>query len=200
MIKKAVCKRCRRAGEKLMLKGERCLTPKCSFVRRSYPPGEHGLLRKRLTEFGRQLREKNKVREIYGLTDRQLKNYFKEAKKKGISLLQILETRLSNVVYRLGLASSRRKARQLINHGHIKVNGKKVNIPSYRVKEGDVIEVKDPKSPLFSDVSDILKKRETPPWLKFDLKSMRGEVLAFPKPEEIGENIEERLIIEYYSK
>ncbi len=205
-MKDNVCKKCRREGVKLFLKGERCLTPKCSIVRRSYAPGEHGMRPIRLSDFGVQLREKQKVRKIYGISERQFRNYFKKAdRKEGITgdiLFQLLEMRLDNVVYRLGLASSRRQARILIDHGHFLINGKKVDIPSYQVREGDKIEIKkrSKESFLFKQLTKKLSKYNPPSWLKLDSKKLKGEVLKIPERKEIDANIDESQIVEFYSR
>ncbi len=205
-MKDNTCKKCRREGEKLFLKGERCLTPKCSIVRRSYAPGEHGTRPQRLSDFGVQLREKQKVRKIYGISERQFRNYFKKAdRQKGITgdiLFQLLEKRLDNIVYKLGLADSRRQARVLVNHRHFVVNGKKVDIPSYQVKKGDKIEIidKSTKSILFERLPKKLSKYNPPSWLKLDSKKLKGEVLKIPERKEIDANIDESLIVEFYSR
>jgi len=201
-----VCKLCRREGEKLFLKGEKCLSPKCPLVRRKYPPGQHGLSHKKLSDYGRQLREKQKAKRIYGLRETQFKNYYKKAALSsgdtGELLLSFLERRLDNVVYRFGFASSRSQARQLITHGHFTVNKKKVNIPSYLVKSKDKIEIA-PKSqnfPVFQERKKVLKDVVSPPWLKLQQTKMIGSVLHLPKKEEIETNIDPTQIIEFYSK
>ena len=199
------CKQCRREGRKLFLKGERCFGPKCAMVRRAYPPGQHGQDRKRgLSEYGIQLREKQKVRRIYGLMEKQFKKYFYEASRlkgdTGNIFLSLLERRLDNVVYRLGFASSRNLARQLINHGHFLVNGKKVDIPSYLVKEGDVIAVKNKKLAVFDNLENSLKNYQFPSWLLPDLKKMEGKVLSVPTRREIDLAADTQLIVEYYSR
>ena len=204
----AVCRLCRREGQKLFLKGDRCYTDKCSIERRGYAPGMHGNARnKKLSEYGLQLREKQKAKRYYGVLENQFRDYFEMANKKagmtGENLLSILETRLDNVVYRLGFAMSRAEARQLVLHGHFTVNGKKVNIPSYLVKVGDVIEVKD------SSRSSVKFKRfvgedaiivNVPQWLEKEKNTLKGTVVKMPAREDIDLPIEEHLIVELYSK
>jgi len=201
------CKKCRREGEKLFLKGERCFTPKCAMVRRSYPPGFHGpMATKELSEYGIRLREKQKVKEIYGLREKQFKNYFvKASKKKGVTgelLLQFLEKRLDNVVFRLGFARSRDLARQVVNHGHILVNNRVVNIPSYQVKQGDIIQVRPNslKKSYFVNLMKTISSENVPKWLKLDVKNLRGEVVGMPTLKDINRHINTQLIVEYYSK
>lgn len=197
------CKQCRREGCKLFLKGERCLT-KCSFDKRPVVPGQHGTARKKISEYGLQLREKQKVRRAYGMLEKQFRLYYEKAARSkestGWALLKMLELRLDNVVYRLGLGMSRAEARQIVNHGHITVNGKKVNIPSYQVKVGDVIAVKENKQSLemFTSLKDI--KINTPKWLEFNTEALTGKVLALPERDDIDLGIKEHLIVEYYSR
>jgi len=205
--KKSKCARCRREGEKLFLKGDRCDTAKCAFTRRSYPPGVHGPKGKvRLTGYGTQLREKQKARRIYSILEKQFKNYFiKASKKKGDTsdfLLQLLEMQLDNVVYRLGFARSRQQARQVVGHGLIFVNNKKVNIPSFQVKAGQTISVKPSmlEKPLFQNLPQILKKHETPNWLAMDIGKLEGKVLGTPKKEEVKTQFDPKLIVEFYSR
>jgi len=205
--KKSKCARCRREGEKLFLKGDRCDTAKCAFTRRSYPPGVHGPKGKvRLTGYGTQLREKQKARRIYNILEKQFKNYFiKASKKKGDTsdfLLQLLEMQLDNVVYRLGFARSRQQARQVVGHGLILVNNKKVNIPSFQVKAGQTISVKPSmlEKPLFQNLPQILKKHETPNWLAMDIGKLEGKVLGTPKKEEVKTQFDPKLIVEFYSR
>lgn len=205
-----VCKLCRREGEKLFLKGDRCFTAKCAFDRRSYPPGIHGRsrrrFRRRTTDFGIQLREKQKARRIYSLMERQFRRYFREAERRkgvtGANLLQILESRLDNVVYRLGFAGSRPQARQLVRHGHFNVNGRKTDIPSYLVKPGDEISVrvKSKSSVFFKNVVQEMEHRFVPEWLSVDANTLSGRVLALPTREEIETTLNEQLIVEYYSR
>lgn len=201
-----LCRICRREGEKLFLKGDRCYTDKCAVERRKYPPGEHGQGYKKLSDYGLQLREKQKVRRMYGILERQFRRYFMEAsRKKGVTgetLLQLIERRLDNVVYRMGFAPNRRKARQLVGHGHILVNGRKVNIPSFLVKAGDLIEVKE-SSKNISDILDSISKSEhrgLPSWVEVDSSNLRGKVLHIPSREEIQLPVQEQLIVELYSK
>lgn len=202
----SVCKMCRREGEKLFLKGDRCLSDKCSFNRRSYAPGQHGQARKKLSDYGMQLREKQKLRRIYGILEAQFARYFALAeRKKGITgenLLQLLETRLDNVVYRLRLASSRREARQLVRHGFFRVNGRKVNIPSYQVKPGDVITLKETatNSPLIKGILEANNGQNIPEWLELDTNSWTARVNAIPSREQIDVPVQEHLIVELYSR
>ncbi len=200
----ANCRLCRREGQKLFLKGERCYSTKCAMEKRNYAPGQHGQSRKKLSEYGTQLREKQKAKRFYGLQETQFRNLFeKAAKKKGITgenMLILLETRLDNVVFRLGLASSRKEARQLINHGHFLVNGKKVNIPSFECKSGDVIKVKEKSasSPKFKEIKDMAIT--VPSWMTVDVEKLEGKVVAMPTRSEIDTPIAEHLIVELYSK
>lgn len=197
------CKQCRREGCKLFLKGERCVT-KCAFDRRPVVPGQHGTAKKKVSEYGIQLREKQKVRRLYGMLEKQFRNYYEKAaaskESTGWALLKMLEMRLDNVVYRMGLGVSRTEARQIVNHGHITVNGKKVNIPSYQVKVGDVIAVKDNKQSLEMFASLKGEKVNTPKWLEFNTESLTGKVLALPERDDIDLGIQEHLIVEYYSR
>ncbi len=202
----SVCKLCRREGEKLFLKGDRCLSDKCSFNRRSYAPGQHGQARRKLSNYGMQLREKQKLRRIYGILEAQFARYFALAERtKGITgenLLQLLETRLDNVVYRLRLASSRREARQLVRHGFFRVNGRKVNIPSYPVKPADVITLKETatNSPLIKGVLEANNGQNIPEWLELDTNSWTARVNAIPSREQIDVPVQEHLIVELYSR
>jgi len=205
----SVCKLCRREGEKLFLKGERCFSSKCAVEKRSYPPGVHGpqrQFRRKASDYALQLREKQKARRIYGVFERQFRRYFEDAERRrgltGANLLITLEFRLDNVVYRLGLAESRPQARQMVRHGHILVNGSHVNIPSYPTKPGDTISVAEEskKSPLFAGIAESLRDRMTPGWLSLDAANMTGTVLSVPSREEIDVSLEEQLIVEYYSR
>ncbi|MGI5891214.1 MAG: 30S ribosomal protein S4 [Bacillota bacterium] len=204
--KGAVCRLCRREGMKLYLKGDRCYSDKCAVTTKAYAPGEHGQSRKKVSEYGIQLREKQKVRRIYGVLEKQFRNYFRKAEKQrgvtGENLLRLLESRLDNVVYRLGFASSRVDARQLVRHGHFTVNGKKVNIPSYLVKMGDVISVKEKSrtSPKIEAIAAALTSRTAPAWLEVDKENLVGKVIALPTREDIDLPIDEQLIIELYSR
>ena len=200
----ADCKICRREGCKLFLKGERCLSKKCSFERRPNVPGVHGAARKKLTEYGLQLREKQKVKRAYGLQEKQFRGYYEKAStmrgKVGENMLSLLERRLDNVVYRMGLGASRAECRQIVNHGHITVNGINVNIPSYLVKADDVIAIKENKRELamFKELKDV--KVVMPKWLEFDANKLSGKINALPQRDDIDLNIQEHLIIELYSK
>jgi small subunit ribosomal protein S4 len=202
----ASCRLCRREGEKLFLKGERCYTNKCAISRRAYAPGQHGQQKKKMSEYGIQLREKQKARRFYGILESQFRKYFDMASnKKGITgenLLQILETRLDNTVYRLGLATSRPEARQLVTHSHFKVNGEKVNIPSYLIKVGDIITVKDrsKNSSKIKAIGEITGSKVIPKWLEFDAENLTGKIVALPAREDIDLPIKEHLIVELYSK
>lgn len=202
----AQCRICRREGEKLFLKGDRCYTEKCAVERRRYPPGQHGQGRGKLSDYGIQLREKQKVRKTYGLLERQFRRYFHEAeRRKGITgeiLLQLLERRLDNVVYRMGFAPNRREARQLIAHGHFLVNGKKVNLPSYIVKVGDLVEVKESSRDI-PEINNSLSKiehRGLPTWVEVDSANFKGKVLHVPSRDEVQLPVQEQLIVELYSK
>lgn len=200
------CKRCRRAGEKLFLKGEKCFTPKCPLVKRAYPPGMHGpkLHSQKPTEFGIQLAEKQKTKNVYGLLERQFSNYVKKAMNQkgdsGENLLRLLELRLDNVIYRMGLAVSRSVSRQLVLHNHILVNNKKVNIPSFKVRVGDIIEVAEKSKKLFAQVAKSEQKKNRPSWIEFEPKNLRGKIVANPPFEEVKQTIKVPLIIEYYSR
>ncbi|MHC1724081.1 MAG: 30S ribosomal protein S4 [Aminipila sp.] len=200
----ANCRLCRREGQKLFLKGERCYSSKCAIERRNYAPGQHGQARKKMSEYGIQLREKQKAKRFYGLLETQFRNLFdKAAKKKGITgenLLIMLETRLDNVVFRMGFASSRKEARQLVTHGHFTLNGKKVDIPSLEVKAGDVIRVKEKSqnSPKFKEVKEMAIS--VPSWVTVDIEKLEGKVVAIPRREDIDTPIAEHLIVELYSK
>lgn len=201
-----VCRLCRREGAKLYLKGDRCYTGKCAIDRRGYAPGQHGQGRKKMSEYGIQLREKQKARRIYGILENQFRNYFEKAEaQKGVTgenLLRLLEKRLDNVVYRLGLAGSRVEARQLVRHGHFTVNGKKVNIPSYLTRVGEVVEVRE-KSRDLTRIKELAEQaaRKTPPaWLEFNADQLAGKVVAVPSREEIDIPVEEHLIVELYSR
>lgn len=202
----SVCKLCRREGEKLYLKGARCYSNKCSFDRRPYVPGEHGQGRHKVSEYGSQLREKQKVRRIYGIMEKQFSNYFEKAENingvTGENFLQLLERRLDNVVYRMGFASSRNEARQFVLHGHIRVNGRKIDIPSYQIDVDDEISVKDSsrKSKRFKEIFEYNADFTTQEWLNSDLEKAEGTVVALPEREDIDYPVEEHLIVEYYSR
>ena len=200
------CRICRREGQKLFLKGSRCYTDKCSVSRRNYAPGEHGQKKAKLSEYGTQLREKQKTKSFYGVGEKQFRKYFDMAsKQKGITgerLLQILESRLDNVVYRLGYGSSRAQARQLVNHGHFDVNGKKVDIASYLVKPGDVISVREIKkdSAIIKENVEANSARPVPAWLEKDAQNLSGKVITLASREDVDIPVEEHLIVELYSK
>ena len=200
----ANCRLCRREGQKLFLKGDRCYSTKCAMERRGYAPGQHGQGRSKASDYALQLREKQKTKRFYGLQETQFRNLFEKADRKsgitGENLLIMLETRLDNVVFRLGFASSRKEARQLVNHGHFTVNGKKVNIPSYTVKPGDVIKVKDKStnSPKFKEVKEMTIT--VPEWVSVDVEKLEGKVLSVPTREQIDTPVAEHLIVELYSK
>jgi small subunit ribosomal protein S4 len=199
-----VCKLCRREGMKLFLKGERCLTEKCAIERRSYPPGEHGRGRIKQSEYLLQLREKQKARRYYGLLEKQFRLYYDRASRRqgvtGENLLRLLETRLDNVVYRLGFAASRAQARQLVRHGHFQVNGRRVNIPSFQVRPDDVVSIKadSPAEQAVRDATDLTAS--VAPWLQADHDNLTGKVLKWPEREEIDAPVQESLIVELYSK
>ena len=200
------CRICRREGQKLFLKGTRCYTDKCAISRREYAPGQHGQKRKKLSEYGMQLREKQKTKSFYGVGEKQFRKYFDMASnKKGITgenLLQILESRLDNVVYKLGFGTSRAQARQLVNHGHFSVNGKKVDIVSYLVKPGDVISVRESKrdSVIIKEIVEINNSRPIPAWLESNLEDLTGKVVNLANREDIDLPVEEHLIVELYSR
>ncbi len=202
-----VCRICRREGQKLYLKGERCLGPKCGIERRRYAPGQHGQARGRKpSEYGLQLREKQKARRTYGVLERQFRKHFGEAAKlpgaTGENLLRVLELRLDNVIYRLGFADSRPQARQIVRHGHFKVNGSKTNIPSFRVKVGDVIAVKEQSRgrEYFQARAQIIGTRQQPDWLLLDVPALTARVVGTPRREQIDTRLSEQLIVEYYSR
>jgi small subunit ribosomal protein S4 len=209
-----VCKLCRRAGDKLFLKGERCYTSKCGFERRSFAPGMHGksggrgsaTRTGRESDFARQLHAKQKARRIYGILERQFRRYYETALGRhsltGLTLLQILESRLDNVVYRLGFASSRAQARLLVTHGHFTVNGRRTDVPSVLLKEGDEVAVREGSQSLtyFKDLPQVAEKRTTPAWLGRDFKKLYGKIDRMPERAEIDGGLDEQLIVEYYSR
>lgn len=204
----AKCRKCRRAKEKLFLKGDRCGTPKCGVVRRAYIPGVHGKkMTRNLSEYGTQLAVKQKIKRVYGILEKQFRGHFEEVKsKKGIVgdlLLERLEMRLDNVAYRMGLGSSRTQSRQLVNHGWVRVNGKRMDIPSYKVKVGDVITLNSKKTgkTYFKSIEQILKnKKDFPSWMSFDSKEYTGKITGLPKRDEIGINVDAQVVVEYYSR
>ena len=201
------CRQCRRAGEKLFLKGERCYAAKCAIVKRNYPPGVHGAKgKKRVSDYGIQLNEKQKAKREYGLMEKQFRLTFDKARRQkgnaGENFLRLLETRLDNAVYRLHLAASRTQARQLVNHGHFTVNARKVNIPSYTVRTGDVIAIKEGKKrgKVFSDLKERVKNKEIPGWLNLDAENMAAKVLHQPDTGKMKPNFNMQMIIEFYSR
>jgi len=200
------CRVCRREGQKLFLKGSRCYTDKCSVTRRNYAPGQHGQGKKKLSEYGMQLREKQKTKSFYGVQEKQFRKYFEAAEnKKGITgenLLQILESRIDNVVYRAGFGNSRAQARQLVNHGHFDVNGSKVDIPSYLVKPGDVITVREIKkdSKIIKENAELNAGRPVPEWIEKDNEKLSAKVIRLASREDVDLPVEEHLIVELYSK
>jgi len=202
----AVCRLCRREGLKLFLKGGRCYTKKCSFERRPTPPGQHGVRRRKVGDYGLQLREKQKVRRVYGVLEKQFRNYFIEATRQsgvtGEALLRSLELRLDNAVFRLGYAPSRAAARQLVSHGHFAVNGVPTNIPSYRLKIGDRVEVREShkERELFKTIKETLRSHQAPDWLSLDAAKMAGSVLALPRRDQMPPEFNEQLVVEYYSR
>ncbi len=204
--REAVCRLCRREGVELYLKGDRCFTDKCAIKRRGYPPGQHGQRRPKHSDYGVQLREKQKAKRIYGLLERQFRNYFEKADrmkgKTGDNLLILLERRLDNVVYKLGFTQTRRESRQLVGHGHFKVNGRNVNIPSFLVRPGDLVELKEKSRtiPSANESLDAVVRKGIPPWLELDRENFRGTVKVLPTRAEIKEPIQEQLIVELYSK
>ena len=200
------CRLCRRAGEKLFLKGDRCFSPRCAVERRHNPPGAIATRRRRVSEYGTHLREKQKAQQTYGLMEAQFRGYMTKAfENKGITglhLLRTLERRLDNVVYNLGFADSRKEARQFVNHGHIRVKGVKTDIPSYQVQVGDVISWKeaDKTKTFFKEQTEGIPRRPLPPWLSLDVAQMTGQVMALPADEDLPKSINSRLITEYYSR
>jgi small subunit ribosomal protein S4 len=201
-----VSRLCRREGMKLYLKGSKCYTKKCPFERRPTPPGQHQMRRRKMSEYGVQLREKQKVRRVYMVLERQFKRYFETAEARpgvtGENLLRLLETRLDNVVFRMGFASSRAQARQLVTHGHFTVNGKPTNIPSYQVKEGDVIAVRatSTKTDYFKNAKDALRGAQRPDWLSVDADQFSGNITALPRRDQMPLELNEQLVVEYYSR
>lgn len=197
---------CRREKDKLYLKGDRCYSDKCGVIRHAYPPGAHGQGRQKFSEYGQQLREKQKARRIYGVMERQFRRYFTEAdRRKGVTgeiLLQLLESRLDNVVYRMGLSRSRSEARQLIAHGHFQVNNRKVDIPSYSIKAGDFVAVRDVRrsKPVFKQIAEAREQQGIVDWLEADHEKLAGRVLRIPKRDEIDVPVTEHLIVELYSR
>jgi small subunit ribosomal protein S4 len=204
--KDPVCRLCRREGIKLYLKGDRCYSSKCALDRRGYAPGQHGQMRRKLSEYGLQLREKQKARRIYGILEKQFRNYFeKAAAQKGVTgenLLRLLETRIDNVVYRMGFAASRPQARQLVRYGHVEVNGKRVTIPSYQVKVKDIVAIRENSRslPFFKEIAEQGAAKVAPAWVSVNYDTLTGEIISLPKREDIDVPIQEHLIVELYSK
>ncbi len=202
----SVCRLCRREGMKLFLKGSRCYTKKCSFERRPSPPGQHGVRRRKMGDYGVQLREKQKVRRVYGVLERQFKNYFDAAESRpgvtGDNLLRMLELRLDNVVFRMGFASSRAQARQLVGHGHFAVNGRPTTVPSYQLKPGDRIEVRGSHAARepFKLAKDTLRSHQAPEWLSVDAAKLAGTILEPPRRDQMPQDLNEHLVVEYYSR
>ena len=201
-----VCRHCRREGLKLFLKGERCYTDKCAIERRNYPPGEHGQARPKFSEYSVQLREKQKLRRIYGVLESQFRRYFQMADRArgvtGETLLQLLERRLDNIVYRLGFSTSRAEARQLVRHGHFRVNGRKVDVPSYLVRRGDVVTVRERsrKVTRIQESLELAQRRGVPDWLEVNAETFTGTVKGFPARADLTMPINEKLVVELYSK
>ena len=202
----SVCRLCRREGAKLYLKGSRCYTKKCSFERRPSPPGQHAVRRRKVGEYGLQLREKQKVRRVYGILERQFRNYYRTASTHsgvtGEALLRTLELRLDNVVFRMGFATSRAQARQLVGHGHFAVNGRPTNIPSFQLKPGDKIEVREGRRSRepFKLAKETLKNHQAPEWLSIDAATLAGTVADFPRRDQMPLDLNEQLVVEYYSR
>lgn len=201
----SVCRICRREGAKLFLKGTRCYTKKCSFERRPSPPGQHGVRRRKVGDFGLQLREKQKVRRVYGVLERQFRNYFRDAETHagvtGEALLRSLELRLDNVVFRMGFATSRAQARQLVGHGHFAVNGRPTNIPSFELKPGDRVEVRESRRSRepFKTAKETLRSHQAPEWLTIDAAKLSGTVVELPRRDQMPLDLNEQLVVEYYS-
>jgi small subunit ribosomal protein S4 len=202
----SVCRICRREGMKLFFKGARCYTKKCSFERRPTPPGQHGVRRRKMGDFGVQLREKQKVRRTYGVLEKQFKNYFDDAESRpgvtGDNLLRMLEMRLDNVVYRMGFAASRPQARQLVAHGHFAVNGRPTNIPSFQVRKGDRVEVRETRTSRepFKLLKETLRSHQAPEWVSVDAAKLSGTVLELPRRDQMPQDLNEHLVVEYYSR
>ncbi|MCL2024152.1 MAG: 30S ribosomal protein S4 [Oscillospiraceae bacterium] len=202
----AVCKLCRREGQKLFLKGDRCYTGKCAYERRSYAPGQHGQGRKKVSEYGLQLRAKQHISRYYGVSEKQLRKYFAQAEKlkgmTGENLLRLCELRLDNVVYLLGWASSRAQARQLVNHGHVQVNGHKVDIPSYRLKPDEAIQVrqKTKEKDAYKTIVESNASRPIPEWLDLDRAALSARVVTLPERSQMAIDVKEHLVVEFYSK
>jgi small subunit ribosomal protein S4 len=202
----SVCRICRREGAKLFFKGTRCYTKKCSFERRPTPPGQHGVRRRKVGEYGLQLREKQKIRKTYGVLERQFRNYFSDADSRpgvtGENLLRSLELRLDNVAYRMGFAPSRPSARQLVGHGHVMVNGRPTNIPSYQLRPGDRVEIREShrnREP-FKVLKETLRSHQAPEWISVDAANLGGRVVDLPRRDQMPLDLNEQLVVEYYSR
>ncbi|MDP8904878.1 MAG: 30S ribosomal protein S4 [Chloroflexota bacterium] len=201
-----VSRLCRREGMKLFLKGAKCYTKKCPFERRPTPPGQHGVRRRKMSGYGVQLREKQKIRRVYSVHERQFKRYFETAEGRpgvtGENLLRLLETRLDNVVFRMGFATSRAQARQLVSHGHFTVNGRATNVPSYQVHEGDRVEVRQAsrRQPLFKSLAEVIRGAQRPDWLSVDPDKLSGSVSTLPRRDQMPLELNEQLVVEYYSR
>jgi len=202
----SVCRLCRREGAKLFLKGSRCYSKKCAFERRPSPPGQHGVRRRKVSEYGVQLREKQKVRRVYSVMERQFRNYFTSAESRpgvtGENLLRMLESRLDNVVFRMGFATSRAQSRQLVTHGHFQVNGRATNVPSFQVKPGDRIEVRESRRARepFKVAKETLRSHQAPDWLSIDAAKLSGTVNQPPRRDQMPLDLNEQLVVEYYSR
>ncbi len=202
----SVCRLCRREGAKLFLKGTRCYTKKCSFERRPTPPGQHGVRRRKVGEYGLQLREKQKVRRVYSILEKQFKNYFETAESRpgvtGENLLRLLELRLDNVVYRMGFASSRPQARQLVAHGHFEVNGRATNVPSFQLRPGDTVTVRGSRQARepFKTAKETLRSHQAPEWLSVDAAKLAGTIAEQPRRDQMPLDLNEQLVVEYYSR
>ena len=202
----SVCRQCRREGMKLFLKGAKCYTKKCPIERRPTPPGQHGVRRRKTSEYGIQLREKQKVRRVYGVLERQFKSYFERAESRpgvtGQNLLQLLETRFDNVVFRMGFASSRPQARQLVGHRHFAINGRPANIASMQLRPGDRVEVREPSrnQEPFKFAKENMRSAQIPDWLSIDAEKLAGTVTALPRREQMPQELNEQLVVEYYSR
>jgi small subunit ribosomal protein S4 len=202
----SVCRLCRREGMKLFLKGAKCYTKKCPIERRPTPPGQHGVRRRKTSEYGIQLREKQKVRRVYGVLERQFKSYFERAESRpgvtGQNLLQLLETRFDNVVFRMGFASSRPQARQLVGHRHFAINGRPANIASMQLRPGDRVEVREPSrnQEPFKFAKENMRSAQIPDWLSIDAEKLAGTVTALPRREQMPQELNEQLVVEYYSR
>lgn len=199
-----VCRQCRREGERLLLKGDRCYSDKCAMAKRTYPPGMNGRMMRKQSDYAIRLREKQRTRRFYGVSEKQLRHYYEIADRKpgvtGLLFLQYLESRFDNIIYRLGLAYSRKEARQRIKHGHFLINGRKVDIPSYKVKEKDKITIKEKSQKVFDVILDKNKDRTYPAWIQFNPTTREGEMISLPERDDIDVPVSEQLIVEFYAK